>query len=729
MTTETVAASPAASRGLASTLTSWIARLWRAAKRLYLFLLPLRFSFVALLVVAFAFLVSAQGFDIIANLAEDDPTGATPPHDGQRIGYIVGVVFMALQVWYWSRQLLHSKPAPGRPHNSEYPWLTRWLPRILGIATFLLSIAALLRVGRNYDVSEPVHELRKMAVILFVTMLAFIAFVVVRRKFMKTSTTDEMELRDRDVLTKWMMGISIAMAIALFVWCTWFVQSTVEIGSAAIVLLAFALAVPVGSVLVWLGIRAGVPVLTFLLLWAVIISPLTDNHVVQTLPGDVASRPNVSTGFDRWFERLSTTHAPASDGKYPVFVVATEGGGIRAAYWTAAVLTSLTDTVPHFSDHVFAISAVSGGALGSTVYDALLVRRGDYVPRLEELEYTPQSGEQHSLRFAARQMLSQDSLAPTLAAMTQPDLAQRFIPAPVLPDRARALEGGWERAWRTTVARRDGQPDELFSGGFLAMMRGKEAALPSLFLNGTIVETGQRIVASNLRLDNTDNNEYELADSVDLFDAIGADVRVSTAVDNSTRFTYVSPAGTLRRAKDSNGGSPLECAPGERCEHVVDGGYFENSGSRTAADVLQVIARSKYAQRIKPHVIFIQFEDAEAASPKSVQVATEVLSPVRALLSVRGAHADLAEEELKRGMGPANHTTFHLVQTKAVFPLGWLLADRTRNLMDAQMGPGSKENGVNVRRIATLLGQQNNIRRDLVQELAAKGERAPKFQE
>jgi hypothetical protein len=50
-------------------MTNWLVRLWRSAKRLYQFLLPLRFSFLALLVIAFAFLISDQGFDIIANLA------------------------------------------------------------------------------------------------------------------------------------------------------------------------------------------------------------------------------------------------------------------------------------------------------------------------------------------------------------------------------------------------------------------------------------------------------------------------------------------------------------------------------------------------------------------------------------------------------------------------------------------------------------------------------------
>lgn len=703
-------------------MTNWLVRLWRSAKRLYQFLLPLRFSFLALLVIAFAFMISDQGFDIIANLAEDDPTGAEPSHDGQRIGYIVGVVFLALQTWYWSRQLLHVKPAEGKPHASEFPLLTTWLPRLLGALAFVIAVAALWRVAARYEVPEPVRELRKMGVILGILLIAFLGFTIWRRKQISESTDEELSFAQRGWSTKLFMAVSVALALALFVWSTFFVQSTVIIGSAAVVLLAFALSVPIGSVLVWLGIRAGVPMLTALLVWAMLISPLTDNHVVETLPGDVAARPEIGVAFERWFERLDREH-PTADGAHPVILVATEGGGIRAAYWTAAVLTSLTDTIPTFSEHTFAISAVSGGALGSTVYDALLVRRSATTVRLDD--HTPQMNEHRSLRFAARQMLSHDSLAPTLAAMTQPDLAQRFVPLPIFPDRARALEGGWERAWRESVAVRGGPPDDTFAGGFLAMMRGREDRFPSLFLNGTIVETGQRIVASNLHVDNDDG--YQLADAVDLFEAVGGDLRVSTAVDNSTRFTYVSPAGTLRRGKSGDGGSPLRCAPGKRCEHVVDGGYFENSGSTTVGDVLEVMARSKYASRIRPHVIFIQFAMEKPAEIASIRFGNEVLSPVRALLAVRGSHASLAAEELQEDVGPANYTAFQLIQRDAVFPLGWLLADRTRNLMDEQMGPNSKENGANVRRIAAVLKQP--VGRDRVQELAARGERAPKFQE
>jgi hypothetical protein len=704
-------------------MQSWIGRLWFALKRLYQFLLPLRFSFLALIIVAFAFLLSAQGYDIIANLAEDDPTGAEPSHDGQRLGYVIGVIFLALQVWYWSRQLLHMKPAEGRPKASEFPFLTSWLPRILGSLAFVVALASLWRVGRNYGVPEPIHELKKLAVVLVIALVAFLLFAYLRRRRMELHSDDEMSPRDLPPVTRGLMSISIVMALAFFIWSTFFVQSTVIIGSATVVLLAFALSVPVGSILVWLGTRGGVPTLTFLLLWALIISPFSDNHVVETLPADI-TRPAIEPAFDRWFERLDREH-PTADGSHPVILVATEGGGIRAAYWTAAVLTSLTDTVPTFSDHVFAVSGVSGGALGSAVYGALLVRHADMTARLDD--YTPQgTREEKTLRFAAKQMLSHDSLSPTLAAMMQPDLLQRFVPVPILPDRARALEGGWERGWREAIAQRDGRPDNTFAGGFLAMMKGREDHLPSLFLNGTIVETGQRIVASNLDIDYHSGPTEQLAESVDLFEAIGGDVRVSTAAAMSARFTYVSPAGTLLRAQKGNGGSPLDCKPGARCEHVVDGGYFENSGSATVSDILSVLGRSQYAARIRPHVIFIQFLDAQPRPVETTRHANEVLSPVRALLAVRNAHSDLAMAVLKDQV-PGNHTSFRLVQTDVVFPLGWLLADRTRNLMDQQMGPDSTQNGAAVRRIAALLGQ--TPRPDLIQELAARGERAPRFQE
>jgi len=68
-----------------------IATLWDKVWRLFLFLLPIPFSFFTLAAIALALLYSDQGYDIIAALAEDDPTGKMPPHGGQRSGFVVTI--------------------------------------------------------------------------------------------------------------------------------------------------------------------------------------------------------------------------------------------------------------------------------------------------------------------------------------------------------------------------------------------------------------------------------------------------------------------------------------------------------------------------------------------------------------------------------------------------------------------------------------------------------------
>src|SRR5204862_1247774 len=53
-------------------LKQWFGILWLRLKQLYVFLLPLRFSFLALGILVFAFRFSDQGTDILRALAGED---------------------------------------------------------------------------------------------------------------------------------------------------------------------------------------------------------------------------------------------------------------------------------------------------------------------------------------------------------------------------------------------------------------------------------------------------------------------------------------------------------------------------------------------------------------------------------------------------------------------------------------------------------------------------------
>ncbi|MFX7866411.1 hypothetical protein ABTK37_20655, partial [Acinetobacter baumannii] len=73
--------------------------------------------------------------------------------------------------------------------------------------------------------------------------------------------------------------------------------------------------------------------------------------------------------------------------KFPLYVVAAEGGGIYAATHAASFLAEIQDMCPGFSHHLFAISGVSGGSVGAAVFNAL-TRDFDWSKYPEDLQYS-----------------------------------------------------------------------------------------------------------------------------------------------------------------------------------------------------------------------------------------------------------------------------------------------------------------------------------------------------
>jgi len=104
------------------------------------------------------------------------------------------------------------------------------------------------------------------------------------------------------------------------------------------------------------------------LVWMIVCSVNNENHQVRYTRGQaghVRSR-EFSVAFHDWIKRRCSDLATK---KCPMQIVAAEGGGLRAAYWTAAVLKRLDDgTNGAFTRSVFAISSVSGGSLGAVAY-------------------------------------------------------------------------------------------------------------------------------------------------------------------------------------------------------------------------------------------------------------------------------------------------------------------------------------------------------------------------
>ena len=140
----------------------------------------------------------------------------------------------------------------------------------------------------------------------------------------------------------------------------------------------------------------------------------------------VYARPTVAKAVKAWLEtewsRL-VAQKQVDDPPLPVVVVATAGGGIRAAYWTVTVLGRLNQ-IGGFDRHLFAISGVSGGSVGAAVYRAVLadLERGQR-PSCANVKDV-----NHAIEPCAQKVLEGDLLVPIIAGTLYPDLIQRFWP-------------------------------------------------------------------------------------------------------------------------------------------------------------------------------------------------------------------------------------------------------------------------------------------------------------
>lgn len=327
--------------------------------------------------------------------------------------------------------------------------------------------------------------------------------------------------------------------LALFLTCmTWLLCELQRI--------AETLPVPAG--LLVLGFSR-TPVALLLVVFMVVssLSPFDDGsaHAVRH---NEKTPPQGFSVDDLWTSWKTTNCADkANSGEVlPLVLVASYGGGQRAAYWTSSTLTELfytnrtTRKCPGrvAASSVFALGGASGGSLGNTAWVA---RRNDTNWYTEDLAH-------------------KDFLTEPFTWMLTVDLARSVI-GYGFDDRAARLEKQFENAVPNLQ-------NDFFTG----------EGSPLLVLTGTQVENGCRLNVSGTRLTTggsctdgeTGGNAPITTDVLDYTcDPKGANphsISRSTAALLSARFPYVSPSGQLYR-----------CGDGQRVA-VVDGGYSDNTG-------------------------------------------------------------------------------------------------------------------------------------------------------
>jgi hypothetical protein len=282
----------------------------------------------------------------------------------------------------------------------------------------------------------------------------------------------------------------------------------------------------------------------------------------------------------------------AGSNKPKLAVVAVVGGANRAALWTAVVLTKFEELhrdLPHFSRHIRVITGASGGMVGACFYAASLRQGGGHGAP----QQAPLSAGQVQDKIAG------DHLTTVFHRAVFRDLPLLFWPFSYLGDRGQALEEAWKKNLAGAL---DIPFKELAQGE-------KEGWRPSLIVTPMLVEDGRQLIISNLFLPFLTENagnfltgirspaqaattpaaadlprpraskqagpadeayRYSLSglEFFHLFPEAWPTFKLSTAARMNASFPYVSPAVDL---------------PTEPRRRVVDAGYYDNYGIKTAA--------------------------------------------------------------------------------------------------------------------------------------------------
>ncbi|NUK03232.1 hypothetical protein [Streptomyces lunaelactis] len=443
----------------------------------------------------------------------------------------------------------------------------------------------------------------------------------------------------------------------------------------------------------------------------------------------------------QWAKANCALAGPRDKTPVRLVIVSASGGGIRAAYWTGAVLdrffppaafpgpphgtvpaegdTAQGGDVPggdgglcHVSDGrtpVFAVSGVSGGSLGAVAWLSR-TRTPAESPHKDAATSRAQlanSGGWYQDVFGA------DHLSAAVAWMLYVDIPREFIGFGG-KDRAAVLEESWED--------KQSKLGDLF---YSTWQNTASSWTPLALLNGTAVESGCRVLTSPLeagafdrpigstscvrRPEDAQPSDIELPGSPTLVDLREGflcekqDINRSTAALLSARFPYITPSGRLSACGEHSHGK------GKQNDHlsVVDGGYIESTASLTAFDLHRLVkplidchnlAYSKKrtqqecpAQGIPTRPIeevFVQidngYDSVAATGPRPRP--NELFVPPMGQRAVAATSGATARQRTFESIGCARYLRFANVRgpgTQA--PLGWVMSDSAEADLDEQL--------------------------------------------
>ena len=358
------------------------------------------------------------------------------------------------------------------------------------------------------------------------------------------------------------------------------------------------------------GLLKRINFLLFIIIgWFFIVAAGSNNfHTVHRIavPTPPAA-PRLQDYFKQWVLQRQE-EIRSAPGTYPVFLVNSYGGGIRAAAFTNFALSYMDDSLLRrdsmtgrpwrsFEHYVFSLSGASGGSIGSAIQCAWRSTHPDSLRDAGGHYSNPYA----DYRDRFENFYRHDFLTPVLSSIIGRDVWSSAVSdgwasmnGVLWPDRAAIQEELWARYARKDMGL---SLDSEFNSIWDPARAGRTAYdVPLLFANTLNVDDGLKGIYAPVTLEVADFPQTiqvrELLHSMDASSRReesaarrGKDatrnaeegpesISLITGAFLSARFPYISPSGKM--------------GPGY---HFIDGGLKDNSAASTSAGIFFALAR------------------------------------------------------------------------------------------------------------------------------------------
>jgi hypothetical protein len=440
------------------------------------------------------------------------------------------------------QQAVKAKPAPGQAHC--LPFAARWVPRALGLLTFVAVLIAIWRSHVNLPILDEAtvgasvdQMLQLLAVWVLVLVAAFVAYVIERPRDADTPGLREVKQISRRLAPLWARisfglrdpkdpggeasrDVGRFLLLGLFVvFLGFFLFGADE----AAFLAPRAMAVPfiLGGWLPFLAyvsaasrhLRAPLILGLFVLITGLAVI-LGDNHSVRRINATKTAGHKVDThplqlndAVSLWMRENGCENTPEKCPR-PI-VVAAAGGASRAGFFAATIIGYFLQEAPYHEldanqvrNRLFAISSVSGGSMGAVMLTAALDAKADSNDDnhpCKPTSFTLWWGDTiNNWRDCFEALTSGDFLTANFFGFAFNDM----LPFGPWRDRAAVLEDAWDDRYQSVITEADPSPAPSKCKGlgcpFLGLQPRAGHWIPLLVLNGTSEATGSRLVTTAL---------------------------------------------------------------------------------------------------------------------------------------------------------------------------------------------------------------------------------------